>query len=93
VTLLIASSRQQLLQHIRTVAYQDAPRWGTENSATIVIMSPVLGRAEIEAAFREIDEICHLDGIDLRVHQQEGEYLRAVLEPSWSSTRGREATS
>jgi hypothetical protein len=26
--------------------------------------------------------VCHIDGIDLRVHQQQGEYLHVVLEPS-----------
>ena len=77
--LLAACSRQELLQQIKTVVYEVAPGWGDEDSATIVITSPLLGRADVEAAFDEIDEKCHLDGIDLRVHQQQDERLRAVL--------------
>jgi hypothetical protein len=79
---LAAGSRQELLQQIKAVAYDVASRWGDEDSATIVITSPLLGRADVEAAFDEIDEKCHLDGIDLCVHRQQDERLRAVLEPS-----------
>ena len=67
---------------MRTAVYRDAARWGDDDSATIVITNPLLGRADVEAAFDEIDEVCHLYDIDLRVHEQQGEYLRAVLEPS-----------
>ena len=81
--LLAACSRQELLQQIKTVVYEVAPRWGDEDSATIVITSPLLGRTDVEAAFDEIDEKCHLDGIDLRVHQQPDERLRAVLAPTY----------
>jgi hypothetical protein len=80
--ILAACSRQELLQQIKTVAYDVAPRWGDEDSAMIVITSPLLGRADVEAAFDEIDEKCHLDGLDLYVHRQRDECLRAVLEPS-----------
>lgn len=81
--LLTACSRQELLQQIKTVVYEVAPRWGDVDSATIVVTSPLLGRIDVEAAFDEIDEKCHVDGIDLRVHQQQDERLRAVLEPSY----------
>ena len=80
---LAACSRQELLQQIKTVVYEVAPWWGDEDGATIVITSPLLGRADVEAAFDEIDEKCHLDGIGLRVHQQQDGRLRAVLEPTY----------
>ncbi len=49
---------------------------------TIMVTSPALDCADAESAFHEIDEVCHIDGIDLRVHQQQGECLHVVLEPS-----------
>ena len=79
---LAACSRQELLRHISTVVHDVAPRWGDEESVTILITSSVLDCADVEAAFDEIDEVCHIDGIDLRVHRQQGECLRAVLEQS-----------
>ena len=86
---LAACSRQELLQQIKTVAYDIAPRWSDDDSATIVITSPLLGRADVKSAFDEIDEKCHLDGIDLCIHQQQDEHLRAVLEASGrKGTRG-----
>ena len=79
---LVAGSRHELLQQIKIVAYDVAPRWGDEDTATIMITCPLLGRVDVVAAFDEIHEVCHLDGIELSVHQQQGERLRAVLEPS-----------
>jgi hypothetical protein len=64
------------------VVHEVAPRWGEEDSVTIMVTSPVLDCADAESAFHEIDEVCHIDGIDLRVHQQQGECLHVVLEPS-----------
>jgi hypothetical protein len=80
--LLAACSRQELLQQIKTVVYDVAPRWGDEDNATIVITSPSLDRTDVEAAFAEIAEKCHLDGIDLSVRRQRDERLRAVLQPT-----------
>ena len=82
--LLAACSRQELLQQLKSIVYNVAPLWGDEYSATIEITSPKLGRADVQAAFDEIDEKCHLQGITLRIYdRQHDECARVVLEASW----------
>jgi hypothetical protein len=75
---LAASSRQELLRHLRVVILHVAPGWPPDGCATILLTSASLGVADVQAAFAEIDERYHVEGVELCVEEHDGR-LRAAL--------------
>jgi hypothetical protein len=75
---VVARSRHELLLHMRTVVLHVAPEWRAEGYATILLTSASLGRADVQAAFDEIHEKCHVEGVELSVDEHDGR-LRATL--------------
>jgi hypothetical protein len=63
---------------MRTVVLHVAPEWRAEGHATILLMSASLELADVRAAFDEIHEKCHVEGIELSVDEHDG-HLRATL--------------
>jgi hypothetical protein len=75
---LVADSRQELLRQIRAVVLDVAPDWRPAGFATIMLTSTSLGLSDVRAAFDEIDERYHVEGIDLSVEERGG-HLRVTL--------------
>jgi hypothetical protein len=63
---------------MRTVVLHAAPGWRADGRAMILLANTSLGVAEVQAAFDEIHEKCHVEGVDLSVDQHDGR-LRATL--------------
>ena len=63
---------------MRAIVVEVAPRWRADGCTTILLASPPLGFADVQAAFDEIDEQCHLEGVDLCVLEHDG-HLTATL--------------
>ena len=74
----VARSRRELLLHMRTVVLHEAPGWRADGCATILLASTSLGVVDVQAAFDEIHEKCHVEGVDLCVDEHDG-HLRATL--------------
>ena len=74
----VARSRHELLLHMRTVVLHAAPGWRADGCATILLANTSLGVVDVQAAFDEIHETCHVEGVDLSVDEHEG-HLRATL--------------
>ena len=75
---LVVRSRHELLRHMRAFILHVAPEWGPEGCTTIVLTSTSLGLSEVQAAFDELDEKYHVDGVDLCVEQRDRQ-LRVIL--------------
>jgi hypothetical protein len=76
-------SPRELFRQTSAVVFDLAPRWGAvDDSAAIVVTSPLLTRADVQSAFDEISEKYHVAGITLRFNQQDGGPLKAIFEPS-----------
>jgi len=79
--LFVAGTRHELRLQIAAVIRDVAPRWDDGHHATIVLDSPALGPADAEAAFAEIHEKWHVEGVELRIHDEEDEHVLVVLAP------------
>jgi hypothetical protein len=75
-----ALSRRAAYRSILSAAL-DATRRCGEEGTVIVLVEPPSGRAEVRAAFDEIDEKLHLSGIDLRFEVDYDAGLTAIFEP------------
>ena len=75
---VVARSRHELLLHMRTIVLHVAPGWAADGCTTILLTSTSLGHVDVQSAFDEIHEKCHVEGVDLCVDEHEG-HLRATL--------------
>jgi hypothetical protein len=63
---------------MRMIIFQVAPGWRVDGRTTILLTSTSLRHADVRAAFDEIDEKCHVEGVDLSVDEHSG-HLTATL--------------
>ncbi len=76
----VALWRRENVRHARAIVF-DATRSCCEGDTAIVTLDAPISRADIQAAFDEIDEKYHLVGIELHFERRDGA-LRAIFEPT-----------
>jgi hypothetical protein len=74
----VRSNREEV-RHARAIVF-DATRSCCEGDAAVVTVEAPITRADIQAAFDEIDEKHHLVGIELHFERHDGA-LKAIFEP------------
>jgi hypothetical protein len=63
---------------MRAVILHVAPEWRPDGCTTIVLTSTSLGPSDVQAAFDEIHERYHVEGMDVCVTEEDG-HLKVTL--------------
>ena len=80
-------SRGEQFQRIRAAVLEATNTCG-ESQTAVVLFAPPITRADVQAAFDEIDEKLHLVGIHLRFGLEQ-DTVTAIFEPAGTQSRAR----
>jgi len=74
-----ARSRREVILRTCAVVLDLAQTWG-DDGAAVVVMHPLLTRADVQSAFDEISEKFRVGGIDLCFAEHESGRLQAIFQ-------------
>ncbi len=74
-----ARSRREVILRTCAVVLDLAQTWG-DDGAAVVVMHPLLTRADVQSAFDEVSEKFRVSGIDLCFGEHESGRLQAIFQ-------------